>query len=262
MSHFQLDRRLPSVDLPKSLVAELEAYILEEVPEEFLAEAEEIIAQGGYPDETPDEFFPTQQDIRDSYGVTVTDDMGEHTLTSIDDFRPERFRNTTERVELKARVARISGRLRISFSRDYQRTSIRIELQSAGGRARGRAVGMYKDLLRILEPHKNFHWTVHPHRYVTPSFFVGGAAVLTLSGVFIPQGTVTQSVAAWSGLTILLGAFLPVVNVITASTLVPYTHFDTQRYNRLRSISVKVWGAILSGAVSLAVGAFIKAILG
>jgi hypothetical protein len=136
---YSIDAKLPSVDVTKEFLQDLERYIL--------AKAQEHSSRD------PGE---TQSD----YTVELQDSLGENVFSSISDFEVANYPNDTKQVEFAYRSWRDS-RFSLSIRLSLDGARIRCSISKVG--AREALQGIHAEVLRLFNQYRNHNWIYHIH---------------------------------------------------------------------------------------------------
>jgi hypothetical protein len=226
MKTVQQNKSLPSCKVTKSLVQEIERYML------------------GFPEEGG------------NFQISVEDDLGTETFHSSSELR-EKFLDSVKAVTLYRRrfydfvekTARGQFSLSVSFNRDG--SSSRMEVETANDQARERADGFTHGLLRLLEPHRTHSSLFHPN-----PFFEGAFFALTPVLLMLAVSSFSWSVPPWVAAIVVAVALLFTIYRIGA-WLNPYTAFSSRRTERRE----RVWVWVVSGLSTFAVFSTVLAAL-
>jgi hypothetical protein len=200
MALFSLEQKIPSCNVSKDFIKQIEEYLLKEVPE--LVQL------------PPDSF-------KDKYYVSLGDKYGTETLTSISEYRPATFADSIEYLTLSTGAA-TPLEVKIRFTTEPRRSRIEISYQAP--QAREVVMGVYEGLRKLLEPHRNMHFFFHPNMIIQP-FLV----ILLFASTVFPVGFWKES---WS--TLCAGVALLIVTYSVAHWFKPYVAFET-RVNRIKA---------------------------
>jgi hypothetical protein len=206
------ERKLPSCRVDKSLLEEIERYML------------------AFPEAGGD------------FEVTVDDDLGTETFHSSSELR-DRFSDSVKAVALhRCRFFDIGGKttggkfsLGVLFDRDGYFS--RIKAETAGDQARERLDGFMNGILRIVEPRRTYSGLFHPGLMYQGAFFLLGLVVVMLAA-----GSFGPLVPPWYS-AILVAAALLFITYMIGAWLKPYTAFLSRRVESRE----KVWIWLASG---------------
>jgi len=134
---YSIEAKLPSIDVTKDFLHDLERYIL--------AKAQEHSPQ------EPDE-------IRSDYTAELQDSLGENAFSSISDFEPANFPNDTKQIRLSYRSWHDS-RFSLSISLSLDGARIRCSVCRVG--AREALQGIHAEVILMFNQYKNCNWIYH-----------------------------------------------------------------------------------------------------
>jgi hypothetical protein len=134
---YSVDAKLPSVEVTKEFLQDLERYILAKAQEHSPRDAGEI---------------------RSDYSVELQDSLGKNVFPSISDFEAANYPNDTKQVELAYRSWRDS-RFSLSISLSLDGARIRCSVCRVG--AREALQGIHAEVLRMFNQYKNHNWIYH-----------------------------------------------------------------------------------------------------
>lgn len=200
MTEFTLERRIPSCNVTKEFIGQVEEFLLNKVPQ--LANV------------SPDE-------MRKGYSVSLRDTYGTETMNSICHYRPDTFPDTLLHIEISTSTWPVL-RIELRFDTDKNYSRIRIKYRSP--QAREVVMGIYEGFRNLLEPHRNMHYIFHP-----PAVIDGVLGFL----FFL---TFRMSLERAMGTASMMGAAMSLL-ILTywgARWLKPYVAFDTRR-NRMKA---------------------------
>ena len=214
MAEFDLERKLPSCRVTRSLLESLEKYILEK--------KKTLENEIGSP--------PSSEYLT----FSVTDNLGTESVGSTQQLRTDRFLDSTSDVTVKLRASwyekNTSLSVSIKFSNDRFRSKVTVVSES--DMARELAVGVYQSLSEIIETNKTTNWFFHPSRLLEIFLWV----------VLVSLPTVGARLQYDFGIphmflrSVLLD-FVVCIYIFLGPRICPYTTFDSLRADRLRSFS-------------------------
>lgn len=206
MSEFKLTKGLPSCEVNKRLIQQLEEYLFEELPLTLDAPPEEI---------------------RDCYSLVIEDNFSEETLHTIDEFGPHLFPGKTKDIHLKVRYRDKDHRLfdlNIRFNKD--RMFSEISISSDFNNSRDQASAIRDQIFRRIEPLQTMNWIFHPG--LVPNMLLFAVVGLTI-GIVPKIPDLSKNVV---GTILLLTSVLTTFYLISLLML-PYTSFDSRRQQNL-----------------------------
>lgn len=216
-TQFSYDRGLPSLRITKDLLESLERHLVQRIADSCGVSVDEA---------------------RKSLSITIEDNFGTEHFSSVEQFHITRFSDNTKRVsvEIEApwRSEGIRLRLRLGFSRG--RISSSLSISATAPNSRELVAGLKEGVLRILEPHRTWHWVYHARAEVwgvlVPLFMLLLYAQLKL----FDTPSLTFLAAS-------LGTFLLWFYLLVLPYFRPYTVFDSRASER----SDKIWSWFLKG---------------
>lgn len=209
MSTFELESSIPSCNVTKDMIIQLEDYLTKEIPNIL-----------NIPKET----------ILNSYRISINDKIGIEKLKSINDFSFSMFDNSTTKIVIN--ISNINFYLRIAFAKDRNYSDFKIELEDVN--ARESTISISKGIERIINTQKNYNYLFYPPMILdfVLSYAVIIASILFLSNLISPAKNADTSEFLLS----------PVfVSILTISIyyypisrlLHPFITFDSNKYASL-----------------------------
>lgn len=214
MAEFDLERKLPSCQVTRSLLESLEKYILEKK-------------------KTLENEIGNLQS-KENLTFSVTDNLGTESVGSTQQLRADRFLDSTNDVTVNFRTSwyekNTSLSVSIRFSDDRYRS--RVTVVSESDMARELAVGVYQSLSEIIERSKTMNWFFHPSHLLALFLWI----------VLVSLPTVGARLEYDFGIPhmFLRSVLLDVVvciYIFLGPRIYPYTTFNSLRADRLRSFS-------------------------
>jgi len=203
-SKYKLTKKLPTVDVDKSLLKNIETYLLTGIPKLISVSEEEI---------------------RGKYYTIIKENSGEFSLGLIENYENDLFPDNTESISVGFRIwdnqKKLDVDIRIRFS---EKMYSKIDIEITDINPKEIAVGISTKLEDIIHQKKNLNFFFHPSLFIEIS--------LGLLGYIIPA---TSAFVFKYNYKIAIG--LLIFGVLIASyfwlfkKLKPYSSFNTNRQN-------------------------------
>jgi len=225
MSSYEISMAIPSCNVNKTLLKELEEYIKKK--------GIEVLGE--------------KHDTEKSYyHFNIEDKYGEESLSTIDEYSRERFQNDIKGISLS--FSDWPTRISISFGLDKLDSQIRISIESPN--AREVSQGIINEILNRLKDYKNLNYLFPSYVPWLNSGFLIIASVLFIDAIYrnIFKDAEIRLYAVISGLVMFT---ILIYNILTRFN--PYCVFDT---NRNKEIG-KNTSLIIKGAAGLLFGLFL-----
>ena len=224
MSTFSYEHGVPSIRLTKDVLEALERYIPNRI-----AEACNI----------------APEDARKGFSIHIVDREGTEHFDSIEQFTPSRFSDSTEKitVDLDARKWSKEGPF-VSISLRFSRTRLfsSILITATAPNAREISVGLKDGVLRMLDPHKTWHWWCHP------TAEVWGTYIAASIGLAVAAWQLHSKQPVYPLLLVTIMAFC-LYALQSLLNLRPYTIFDSRAAER----GDKIWSWFAKGLMTFLV---------
>lgn len=153
MSDFKLEKRLPSCNVNKDLLKELEAYLF--------ARAKALAGEDVFEDGS-------------LFSIRIHDDLGVETLSSVDAIPGGQFLDSTTqvRIELDLRYGKKSFPLEVDIKFTKDRSLSNLNIFYSGTDARSVVAGLHDGIMRLLLSSKNNNSYFNPHPAVEGALWV------------------------------------------------------------------------------------------
>lgn len=206
MSSFELEYRIPSCHVTKNLIIQLEEYLTKEIPNILNIPNENIL---------------------NSYQISINDRIGIEKLKSINDFPFSMFDNTTTNIVIK--ISDINFYLRIAFAKDKHYSKFKIEFKDVN--ARESTISISKGIERIINTQKNNNYFFYPPMYLDIVLFFGifFSLIIFVSNLITPAEDVNISKFLISPVFILI-LTIYIYYYPFSRLLHPYVTFDSNKY--------------------------------
>lgn len=219
MSTFEFEKDLPSTKVTKELIETLEQYMLDRVHSITAVDREEL---------------------HNRLTITIKDGFGEERFSSIDQFHPARFSDTTRRITMEIAARHRSGgpqvRIRVSLARSRMLANTTINVSATN--ARENALGLADGISRIVEAHKTWHWIFHP---TAPAY---GVLLTLIAGSIVVLWNTSDGSKIRFPLSIT--TIILIVYLVYSGALRPFIVFDSPALDR----NDKVWNWLVSGLLA------------
>ncbi len=230
MEKFSLQKRLTSCRVTKKLVAQVENYLLVQIPRIF---KDELASMSGI-------FDAKNVNALRKYTLTLQDGNREAELKGINDFKPALFSRTTDRLVMNLRMG-IPEILSVVIIFPRGGTP-RLEVVTSHQKARQKCQQIAQNISDLLAPAATPNWLFHNR-------FFQGVLTALLPAALLGYGLWRQHdlpLLLFSlGWLVLLALF---VN-FNLARLFPYVSFETERYANVRSILYLLSLILLNGLV-------------
>lgn len=204
MTEFTLERRIPSCNVTKKCIQEVEEFLLSDVPQQT----------GLSPDE-----------IRERYSISLRYTDGTERLNSISLYRHDMFEKNLQRIEMSINLwAKLTVELQFDPNPSFSR--IRISYQSP--QARAVVMGIYSGLERILGQHRNRNFFFHPPAFID-GILIGG--LFNCISIYL-DALKGQIKVSWLGISSAVIGTL-ILAYLGARWMKPYVAFDNET-NRIK----------------------------
>lgn len=200
MINFELEQRLPSCTLSLQLLERIEEYLLARL-HEYLAKPKE--------------------ELLNKYVITIVDDLGSESLSTVKDFPASQFRDSTTEVSVGLHYYDKQTDFRINIRFKKERTSARLTISTQGTDARERAVAFHEGVKRLIEPFCNRNWIFHLPVIEFFCWILSGSVLLLGIWLVRSQSYLSASLSFGSFVTMLMYAFV-------LPTWRPYITFESK----------------------------------
>jgi hypothetical protein len=207
MNEFSIRKKLPSANISKELIQQLEKYLLKDIP--TILQIDSAI-------------------IKEKYIIEITDELGTETLKSIYDYSLNKFHDGTKEITLGFQIFN-PEELRIFIYLSVDDFASKLVLSFKSPKPREKANGIYNGILDHLKTHTNYNYLFH-----NPSIngIVSGVGIILVAPIsyFLRKQDITLALY-FSILAIFLFLIGSKVDKIK-----PYSEFDTNKqrnYNRV-----------------------------
>lgn len=222
MERYILDKHLPSCNITKDMARELEKYLTDRLTKKLKG-------------------ILTLEDTSNKiYKVKLEDDSGEEHLNSINQHHRDKFSNHINSLTFEYSITPQDFTLKIKFSKSPTQSYLYIDLLGEG--AKEFSLGIYNEIYDILRDRKNIHFIFHG-KYSWTSVAIFSTIML----FFLATGYTNNQK------TVVFIALLQIFYII-ASTLLPYSQFDTinnEKYNKtIQWILNGMAGVFLFGVIA------------
>lgn len=206
MSSFELKYRIPSCHVTKNLIIQLEEYLTKEIPNILNIPNENIL---------------------NSYQISIDDRIGIEKLKSINDFPFSMFDNSTTKIVMK--ILDINFYLRIAFAKDKHYSEFKIEFEDVN--ARESTISISKGIERIINTQKNNNHFFYPPTSLDVFLFCGVffASFIFFSNLISPVEDANTSKFLLSPIFILI-LTISIYYYPLSRLLHPYVTFDSNKY--------------------------------
>lgn len=198
LPEFRMERQLPSCDVDKSLLAEIERYIRSHVPHLLSVDPEAFASR---------------------LHLSVSDGFGTETIDSISDYMPSLFPDSILSTVYELIWLEDSEMyLRIQFHRSRNQANMYIKCRSE--RPRETAVSIHDAVFRLVKARRNRNWLFHSELlagFLAPVLLVNA---LIVGAVLVARGWTL------SGSALLFGALWLVLYMLLGVKAHPYCAFD------------------------------------
>ena len=217
MSEYSAKEALPSCDVEKDLLADIEGYILRK--------ASEISSNGG-------------DIIRKRYYFSVEEERGTETLDSTSEYRLSHFPDDTKSIildlDLLASKCHLSIRLSFNVERHFSYMKVRCD----GDSAREIVLGLTAGLHNIIKPYVNRNAMFHLSPGIEGFIFGTMITISVVALVFLLKGSLEIGIVGLA-ITIMSSYFLYL------KRLKPFSVFSTRRNANLHKWHIWLfWGAV------------------
>lgn len=201
MSDFKLEKQIPSCDVDKKVLKEIEEYLIARA--KTLA-GKDILEHS------------------DRFSVQIHDDLGVETVSSVNDIPGGQFLDSTRRIQLRLNLKYgFQGfPLEIDIKFDKDRILSNLNISYSGDDARSVVAGLHDGIMRLIMSARN------NNRYFNPPVFLEGLLWFSTSVPMLGGSALDKHLPnAWPYaflITALMWSYL-----IAGKRLRPYTAFDT-----------------------------------
>ncbi len=160
MSKYKLDEKIKSCFVSMGMVKEIERYIIRKAKE----------ATGESDDQ-----------IKKDFKVIIYDSIGEHELSTLEDYHREKFPNDTKKISIKYDSWGSDNlSIRITFSNKYIWSNLAVEV--GGENAKEQALGIKAEIENAINENKNINYIFHgKFNFIMFGVFCASSSVIVLS---------------------------------------------------------------------------------
>ena len=230
MSRFELEKLMPSCDVSKELISQLEDYIIEQASQNSMVD---------------------RKKVADNYSVTLDDNFGVEEISSIKNYIPSAFPDSTSQISMSLwiyqRETEKPLKITIRFNRD--KIYCKMSIGYTSDNAREIVLGLYEGIKRLIDPHRNSNRLFHPHPILKGALFGVIWIPLMLIVQFLNNNDTPSALLSLGGFCLLLLYFV-------GGKLKPYISFDSRSSQRNRRLTnwffYGLLGFLMFGTVAVA----------
>lgn len=217
MSEFRIEKRITSCLVTKNLIKDIEEYLFNQLPS--------IVD------------IPKEK-IKESYTISITDNIGTEIIQTISDFGYPIFDDKTKGLNIQISV--FSSKrftLKLDFDKTYFLYS-KIEMYYEATNPREILTGVLERIIKIIKRKKTINKYFWPIPFIW--LYLGSLEAILLAGI------ITSIREEQYSKTLILGSILILCLLYSlAGFLNKYTSFESNNYNRMKTLSnFLFWGFI------------------
>ena len=227
MSTFQLEKKISSCEVSKDLLRQLEDYLI--------SQGEQITGLD-------------QGKVLEDYSISISENLGVEEFSTIRDYIPSIFSDTTTDIYIKLRIYRSHTNKPLSITLAFRKErSSRITIEHTGDNARETVVGLFDGIMRLINPHENTNWIFHP-----PAFVEGMLWMLSYLSFLASLYLIGKNYGILTTIIIVL-FFVLLLYTQVAKRVKPYVSFESKLTLRMKRFSnwlfYGILGSILFGVI-------------
>jgi hypothetical protein len=212
MSSFELEKKISSCYVTKKLIEQLENYLIFQIPE--------II-------DVP------QDEIRNEYYLSITDNLGVEKLPSISNYSLSIFHDSTSEISLGFfiyidRTTEFSIKIRFDRERSYFNI---ISIAHKSVNAREKVIAIYDGIKRIISTQTNYNKIFYPPPHVDVILSLLLFATGMSSAVFFLKNFISPGFVSF------IISLSIIIYFSIGKKLKPYTSFESKYYLNLKKWS-------------------------